>query len=118
MLKQQKSGCPQTMGKLWIWNLETIEGKGSIDGNHIVTGSLYNGSYALYMANVFYDRGYNVLTFRLQQVHYLILLVKVPNSYSGNMTDDVSNLYDIIANEIIKTKKDGMDVSDTYIRWI
>ena len=78
------------------------------------TGSLYNGSYALYMANVFYDRGYNVLTFSsTSTLPYIVS--QSTNSYSGNMTDDVYNLYDIIANEIGKQKKDGMDVSDTYI---
>ena len=78
------------------------------------TGSLYNGSYALYMANVFYDRGYNVLTFSsTSTLPYIVS--QSTNSYSGNMTDDVYNLYDIIANEIAKQKKDGMDVSDTYI---
>lgn len=78
------------------------------------TGSLYNGSYALYMANVFYDRGYNVLTFSsTSTLPYIVS--QSTNSYSGNMTDEVYDLYDIIANEIAKQKKDGMDVSDTYI---
>lgn len=78
------------------------------------TGSLYNGTYALYMANVFYDRGYNVLTFSsTSTLPYIVS--QSTNSYSGNMTDDVSNLYDIIAKEIKKQKENGMEVSNTYI---
>mgnify|MGYP000125390992 CR=1 FL=1 len=63
------------------------------------TGSLYNGSYTLYMANVFYDRGYNVLTFSsTSTLPYIVS--QSTNSYSGDMTGEVYNLYDIIAKEI------------------
>ncbi len=78
------------------------------------TGGTYNGSYTLYLANIFYERGYNVITFSsTSTLPYIVSQSK--NSYTGYFPDDIKELYNIMSMTVQNEKSEGMQISDTYI---
>lgn len=78
------------------------------------TGSLYNSGMSLYLANVFYDKGYNVIAFSSPTtMPYIVSQGR--NNYSGYMKDETVQMYDLISRAIAQEKRDGMKISKTYI---
>ena len=74
------------------------------------TGSLYNSGMSLYMANVFYDRGYNVIAFSSPTtMPYIVSQSK--NAYAGYIKDETVQLYDLVEKAISKEKADGMKLN-------
>ena len=78
------------------------------------TGSLYNSGLTMYMANVFYERGYNVLALSSPTtMPYIVSQSK--NNYAGYIKDESTHMYDLIATAISKEKAEGMKITKTYI---
>lgn len=78
------------------------------------TGSVYNSGMSLYLANVFYDRGYNVIDFSSPTtMPYIVSQSK--NAYAGYIKDETAQLYDLIQKVILREKSDGMKIDKTYI---
>lgn len=78
------------------------------------TGSLYNSGMSLYLANVFYDRGYNVIAFSSPTtMPYIVSQSK--NMYAGYIKDETTQMYSLISQAISKEKADGMKIDKTYI---
>ena len=78
------------------------------------TGSTYNSGLSLYLANIFYDKGYNVISFSSPTtMPYIVSQDK--NKYAGYMKDETDNMYDLITRAISEEKKDGMKISKTYV---
>ncbi len=79
------------------------------------TGSTYDSGLSLYMANVFYDRGYNVIAFSSPTtMPYIVSQSK--NNYAGYIKDEAEHLYEIMEEAINKAKKnDKMKISKTYV---
>ena len=78
------------------------------------TGSVYNSGMSLYLANVFYDRGYNVIDFSSPTtMPYIVSQSK--NAYAGYIKDETAQLYDFIQKAILREKSDGMKIDKTYI---
>ena len=78
------------------------------------TGSVYNSGMSLYLANVFYDRGYNVIDFSSPTtMPYIVSQSK--NAYAGYIKDETAQLYDLIQKAILREKSDGMKINKTYI---
>ncbi len=78
------------------------------------TGSLYNSGLSMYIANIFYDRGYNVITFSSPTTMPYIVSQST-NNYGGYIVDESENLYNLISKAIQLEKKDGMKISKTYV---
>ena len=69
---------------------------------------------SLYLANVFYDRGYNVIDFSSPTtMPYIVSQSK--NAYAGYIKDETAQLYDLIQKAILREKSDGMKIDKTYI---
>ena len=78
------------------------------------TGSLYNSGMSLYLANVFYDKGYNVIAFSSPTtMPYIVSQSK--NTYAGYIKDETTQMYSLISQAISKEKGDGMKIDKTYI---
>ena len=78
------------------------------------TGSLYNSGLTMYMANVFYDRGYNVIALSSPTtMPYIVSQSK--NNYAGYIKDESTHMYELIAAAVLKEKADGMKVTKTHI---
>lgn len=78
------------------------------------TGSLYNSGLSMYISNVFYDRGYNVIAFSSPTtMPYIVSQSR--NNYAGYIKDESESLYDLIAKAVQIEKKDGMKIGKTYI---
>ncbi len=78
------------------------------------TGSLYNSGLSMYMANVFYDRGYNVIALSsTTTMPYIVSQSK--NNYAGYIKDESTHLYELISDAIEKEKSEGMKISRTYV---
>ena len=79
------------------------------------TGSTYDSGLSMYMANVFYDRGYNVIAFSSPTtMPYIVSQSK--NNYAGYIKDEAEHLYEIMEEAINKAKKnDKMKISKTYV---
>ena len=78
------------------------------------TGSLYNSGMSLYLANVFYDKGYNVIAFSSPTtMPYIVSQSK--NTYAGYIKDETTQLYSLISQAISREKSDGMKIDKTYI---
>lgn len=78
------------------------------------TGSLYNSGLTMYMANVFYDRGYNVIALSSPTtMPYIVSQSK--NNYAGYIKDESTHMYELIATAVLKEKADGMKVTKTHI---
>jgi len=78
------------------------------------TGSLYNSGLTMYMANVFYDRGYNVIALSSPTtMPYIVSQSK--NNYAGYIKDESTHMYNLIATAVLKEKADGMKVTKTHI---
>ena len=78
------------------------------------TGSLYNSGLTMYMANVFYERGYNVLALSSPTtMPYIVSQSK--NNYAGYIKDESTHMYELIAAAVLKEKADGMKVTKTHI---
>ena len=78
------------------------------------TGSLYNSGLTMYMANVFYDRGYNVIALSSPTtMPYIVSQSK--NNYAGYIKDESTHMYELIATAVSREKADGMKVTKTHI---
>ena len=78
------------------------------------TGSVYNSGMSLFLANVFYDRGYNVIAFSSPTtMPYIVSQSK--NVYAGYIKDETNQMYSLIQQAISKEKNDGMKVDKIYI---
>ena len=78
------------------------------------TGSLYNSGLTMYMANVFYERGYNVLALSSPTtMPYIVSQSK--NNYAGYIKDESTHMYNLIATAVSKEKAEGMKVTKTHI---
>ena len=78
------------------------------------TGSVYNSGMSLYLANVFYDKGYNVIAFSSPTtMPYIVSQSK--NIYAGYIKDETVQMYDLIQKAILKEKSNGMKIDKTYI---
>ena len=78
------------------------------------TGSTYNSGYTMYMSNVFYDRGYNVIALSSPTtMPYIVGQSK--NAYSGYIKDETDDLYEIMIKIINKEKKGDMKISKIYV---
>ena len=78
------------------------------------TGSLYNSGMSLYLANVFYDKGYNVIAFSSPTtMPYIVSQSK--NAYAGYIKDETTQLYSLISQAISREKGDGMKIDKIYI---
>lgn len=78
------------------------------------TGSLYNSGLSMYMANVFYDRGYNVIAFSSPTtMPYIVSQSK--NNYAGYIKDEVNHLYDLMSEAIKIEKENKMKIKDVYV---
>ncbi len=79
------------------------------------TGSTYDSGLSVYMANVFYDRGYNVIAFSSPTtMPYIVSQSK--NNYPGYIKDEAEHLYKIMDEAVNKAKKyDNMKISKTYV---
>ena len=78
------------------------------------TGSLYNSGLSLYIANVFYERGYNVIAFSSPTtMPYIVGQSK--NAYAGYMKDETTQMYDLITKAISNEKSEGMKIDKVYI---
>ena len=81
------------------------------------TGSVYNSGMSLYLANVFYDRGYNVIDFSSPTtMPYIVSQSK--NAYAGYIKDETAQLYDLIQKAIVREKSDGMKINEKNNRKI
>lgn len=78
------------------------------------TGSLYNSGLSMYMANVFYDRGYNVIAFSSSTtMPYIVSQSK--NNYAGYIKDESEHMYELITQAIARERKDGMKINKIHI---
>ena len=78
------------------------------------TGSLYNSGLTMYMANVFYDRGYNVIALSSPTtMPYIVSQSK--NNYAGYIKDESTHMYNLIATAVSREKAEGMKVTKTHI---
>ena len=78
------------------------------------TGSLYNSGLTMYMANVFYERGYNVLALSSPTtMPYIVSQSK--NNYAGYIKDESTHMYNLIAAAVSKEKAEGMKITKTHI---
>ena len=78
------------------------------------TGSLYNSGLTMYMANVFYDRGYNVIALSSPTtMPYIVSQSK--NNYAGDIKDESTHMYELIATAVSREKAEGMKVTKTHI---
>lgn len=78
------------------------------------TGSLYNSGLSMYMANVFYDRGYNVIALSsTTTMPYIVSQSK--NNYAGYIKDESTHLYELISSAVSMEKADGMKVGKVFI---
>ena len=78
------------------------------------TGSTYNSNFTLYLSNVFYERGYNVIALSSSTtMPYIVGQSK--NDYAGYIKDESDDMYKIILQIINREKKDGMKISEIYI---
>jgi len=78
------------------------------------TGSVYNSGMTLYLANVFYDKGYNIIAFSSSTtMPYIVSQSK--NTYAGYIKDETKQMYSLIQQAISREKKDGMKVDKVYI---
>ena len=78
------------------------------------TGSLYNSGLTMYMANVFYDRGYNVIALSSPTtMPYIVSQSK--NNYAGYIKDESTHMYELIAIAVSREKAEGMKVTKTHI---
>ena len=78
------------------------------------TGSVYNSGMTLYLANVFYDKGYNIIAFSSSTtMPYIVSQSK--NTYAGYIKDETKQMYGLIQQAISREKKDGMKVDKVYI---
>lgn len=78
------------------------------------TGSVYNSGISFFLANVFYDRGYNVIVFSSPTtMPYIVSQSK--NVYAGYIKDETNQMYSLIQQAISKEKNDGMKVDKIYI---
>ena len=78
------------------------------------TGSVYNSGMTLYLANVFYDKGYNIIAFSSSTtMPYIVSQSK--NTYAGYIKDETKQMYSLIQQAISREKKDGMKVNKVYI---
>lgn len=78
------------------------------------TGSLYNSGLTMYMANVFYDRGYNVIALSSPTtMPYIVSQSK--NNYAGYIKDESTHMYELIATAVSREKAEGMKVTKTHI---
>lgn len=78
------------------------------------TGSLYNSGLSMYIANVFYERGYNVIAFSsTSTMPYIVSQSK--NNYAGYVKDEVPHLYELMVKAIAEEKKSGMKISKINI---
>ena len=78
------------------------------------TGSLYNSGLTMYMANVFYDRGYNVIALSSPTtMPYIVSQSK--NNYAGYIKDESTHMYELIATAVSREKSEGMKVTKTHI---
>lgn len=74
------------------------------------TGSVYNSGLSMYIANVFYDRGYNVIAFSsVTTMPFIVSQSK--NNYAGYIKSESEQMYDIIRKAITDEKKDGMKIN-------
>lgn len=79
------------------------------------TGSVYSSGLTMYMANVFYDKGYNVIAFSSPTTMPYIVS-QSQNNYGGYIKDESRHLYDLIIEAIQRAKiKDNMKIGDIYI---
>ena len=77
------------------------------------TGSLYSSGLSLYIANVFYDRGYNVITFSSPTtMPYIVSQSK--NRYAGYIKDETEQLYSLIQKAVLQEKNNGMKIDKIY----
>ena len=78
------------------------------------TGSLYNSGLTMYLANVFYDKGYNIIALSSPTtMPYIVSQSK--NNYAGYIKDESDHMYNLISTAVSREKADGMKVTDTYI---
>ena len=78
------------------------------------TGSLYSSGLSLYIANVFYDRGYNVISFSSPTtMPYIVSQSK--NRYAGYIKDETEQIYSLIQKAVLKEKNNGMKIDKVYI---
>ena len=78
------------------------------------TGSLYNSGLTMYLANVFYDKGYNIIALSSPTtMPYIVSQSK--NDYAGYIKDESDHMYNLISTAVSREKADGMKVTDTYI---
>jgi len=78
------------------------------------TGSLYNSGLTMYMANVFYDRGYNVIALSSPTtMPYIVSQSK--NNYAGYIKDESTHMYELIATAVSREKAEGMKITKTHI---
>ncbi len=78
------------------------------------TGSLYNSGLSMYMANVFYDRGYNVIALSSPTtMPYIVSQSK--NNYAGYIRDESSHLYELISTAVSREKSDGMKIEKVFV---
>ena len=78
------------------------------------TGSLYNSGLSMYLANLFYERGYNVIAFSsTTTMPYIVSQSK--NNYAGYVKDEVSHLYELMSRAITIEKSSGMKIDKAYI---
>ncbi len=78
------------------------------------TGSVYNSGMSLYLANVFYDKGYNVIDFSSPTtMPYIVSQSK--NNYAGYIKDESTHMYELIATAVSREKAEGMKVTKTHI---
>ena len=78
------------------------------------TGSLYNSGLTMYMANVFYDRGYNVIALSSPTTMPYIMS-QSKNNYAGYIKDESTHMYELIATAVSREKAEGMKVTKTHI---
>ena len=77
------------------------------------TGSLYSSGLSLYIANVFYDRGYNVISFSSPTtMPYIVSQSK--NRYAGYIKDETEQLYSLIQKAVLQEKNNGMKIDKIY----
>ncbi|EEY35582.1 hypothetical protein [Pseudoleptotrichia goodfellowii] len=78
------------------------------------TGSLYNSGLSMFLANVFYERGYNVIAFSsTSTMPYIVSQSK--NNYAGYVKDEVPHLYELMAKAISTEKSSGMKIGKIYV---
>lgn len=78
------------------------------------TGSTYNSGYTMYMANIFYERGYNVIALSSPTtMPYIVSQSK--DVYPGYIKDETKDLYEIMIKIVNKEKKENMKISKTYV---